>query len=219
MASASVLSNHDLVRALLSQSTDAVGLLSTSNAIRHSEPCARLLERWANDGCPEEEQATTAEERRCLEGIGGLDSVFCTGRFSGTQLDPQLALSTLDLSAAALVRKVAALVGQPSGRSVLTLIHVSFAGAHVSLAMGHADARLQVEDEEGRRFKGYPCRITSEEALQLLAALLTRTGRVQLPCPTNPSSAVMVPRRIGIRVTRRFAGEEDEWLLLRGGRR
>lgn len=218
MASASVLSNHDLVRALLSQSADAVGLLSTSNALRHSEPCARLLERWANDGCQEEE-ATTAEERRCLEGIGGLDSVFCTGRFSGTQLDSQLALSALDLSAAALVRKVAALVGQPSGESVLTLIHVSFAGAHISLAAGHADARLQVEDEEGRRFKGYPCRVTREEAVQLLVALLTRTGRVQLPCPTNPSSAVMVPRRMGIRVTRRFAGEEDEWLLLRGGRR
>ena len=111
-ASESVLSNHDLVRALLSQSADAVGLLSTSNAIRQDEPCARLLERWADDGCPDE--PTTEEERRCLDAIGGVDSVFCTGLCSGTLLSPQLALTTFDLSAAALLRKVTELIGQPT---------------------------------------------------------------------------------------------------------
>lgn len=214
-ASESVLSNQDLVRALLSQSADAVGLLSTSNAIRQAEPCARLLERWADDGCPDE---PTTEERRCLDAIGGVDSVFCTGLFSGTLLSPQLALATFDLSAAALLWKVTSLIGQ-SNAAVLTVIRVSFAGARVSLAVAHAGARLLVDDEQGRRFKGYPCNITRAEALQLLALLLTRTGRIELPCPTNPSSAVVVPRQLGIRVTRRYTGEEDDWLLLRGARR
>ena len=214
-ASESVLSNQDLVRALLSQSADAVGLLSTSNAIRQAEPCARLLERWADDGCPDE---PTTEERRCLDAIGGVDSVFCTGLFSGTLLSPQLALATFDLSAAALLWKVTSLIGQ-SNAAVLTVIRVSFAGARVSLAVAHAGARLLVDDEQGRRFKGYPCTISREEALQLLAALLTRAGRVDLPCPTNPTSAIDVPRAIGIRVSRRMDGTGDEWLIMRVRRR
>ena len=216
MVSESVLSNRDLVRALLSQSADAVGMLSTSKAIRQAEPCGRLLERWADDGCPDEPM--TEEERRCTNGIGGVDSVFCTGHFSGTLLSPQLALATFDLSAAALLRKVTSLIGQPN-TGVLTLIRVSFAGARVSLTMAHAGTRLLVDNEQRRRFKGYPCNITREEALLLLAVLVTRTGRVELPCPTNPSSVVVVPRQLGIRVTRRYSGEEDDWLLLRGRRR
>ena len=213
-----VLSNRDLVRNLLSQSADGVGLLSTSNAIRRAEPCAAMLEQWAVQGCPEA-RITGGAEQRCLNAIGGTDSVFCSGLYSGMLLNTQLRPAAIDLPATALLRKLMGLLANPP-LGERTQIAVSFAGARVSLTVASAEAStLVVDDGEGRRFKDYPCTISREEALQLLTALLTRAGRVDLPCPTNPTSAIDVPRAIGIRVSRRMDGTGDEWLIMRVRRR
>lgn len=210
------LSNRDLVRALLSQSADGIRLLSTSNAIRTAEPCAAILERWAAQGCPEE--PVTAAERRCLEGIGGNGGVFCSGLYAGMLLNAQLRPAAFDRPAAALLRKLMALLANPPVAE-RTHIVVSFAGARVSVRVASAEATLIVDDGDGRRFKGYPCTVTRDEALRLLAILLTRAGRVDLPCPTHPTSAIDVPRAIGIRVSRRVGGTGDEWLIMRARRR
>ena len=69
-----VLSNQDLVRHLLSQSSDATGLLSISKAVRDGEPCSRQYERWSFQGCP-------SDGGECLRAIGGLDSTFCQGTY------------------------------------------------------------------------------------------------------------------------------------------
>ena len=158
------------------------------------------------------------EERRCLHAIGGTSSVFCSGLYSGMLLNAQLRLAAFDLSAAALLRRLMALLADPPVAE-RTQVVVSFEGARVSLTVASADASLLVDDGDGHRFKGYPCTITREKGLQLLAVLLTRAGRVDQPCPTNPTSAIDVPRAIGIRVSRRVDGTGDEWLIVRARRR
>ena len=72
-----VLSNEDLARKLVGMGSTEV--LATTKSVREAhEPCTRHYEKWRATGC----NATTDEERACLEAIGGLDSTLCQGEYS-----------------------------------------------------------------------------------------------------------------------------------------
>ena len=59
MATQEVLSNRDLVRNLLSQSTEGSHILTASKSIRDAQqPCTSLYERWAERGCPTQAEGT-----------------------------------------------------------------------------------------------------------------------------------------------------------------
>jgi hypothetical protein len=219
----SVLGNVDLVRALLQNSADGVPLLSTSRALRDSmQPCARHLERWARDGCHEDEQLTE-DQRRCLNSIGGREGVFCSGLYTVTRLDEQQWASVNDTPAASLLGQVSSLT-RPSNRPEQgSVVRISFDTVRVrviitGIATTEALNSLEVSNEHGAPFTGYPCDVTHDQTTELLSSLLTRTGTVHMPCPGAPNGAsLLVPRRIGVRVFRREGG--DDWLLLKAGRR
>ena len=55
---------------------------------------------------------------------------------------------------------------------------------------------LEVSNEHGAPFTGYPCDVTHDQTTELLSSLLTRTGTVHMPCPGAPNGAsLLVPRR------------------------
>jgi len=203
-----VLSNQDLVRHLLSQSSDATGLLSISKAVRDGEPCSRQYERWSFQGCP-------SDGGECLRAIGGLDSTFCQGTYDLTVLH-RIWPSRREDPAREVATRVVDLLGRRplSGELVITL------------TLGSTTLRIRVGRENvislidrGWRKRGVVCKPTDAQVRQLLRTVLTRTGKIPLPCPPNSQSRgpITVPRSIHIRVA--VWDQEEEWLLLYGQRR
>ena len=208
MEAADAIRNRDLIRHLLQQSSDSVRLLKASREIRDNEPCSRHFENWSVEGCPQE---PSVDERVCLDGIGR-DSAFCTGIFLLKHLDSSSLPVTLDILATALVHRVSSLIPRQQGND--TRVMVSFETTSILFDIGNDSITLTVGDGD-ITFPGFPCDTTHAEAINTIATLLTRTGRVEMPCPEH--TALIVPRRIGVRVSRR--DDDDEWLLFTAARR
>ena len=67
MATKEVLSNRDLVRNLIAQSTKGSHLLAANKAIRDAQqPCTTHFERWSEVGCPAQPQS---DEERDLSSV------------------------------------------------------------------------------------------------------------------------------------------------------
>ena len=155
-----VLSNQDLVRHLLSQSSDATGLLSISKAVRDGEPCSRQYERWSFQGCP-------SDGGECLRAIGGLDSTFCQGTYDLTVLH-RIWPSRREDPAREVATRVVDLLGRRplSGELVITL------------TLGSTTLRIRVGRENvislidrGWRKRGVVCKPTDALVRQLHAAV------------------------------------------------
>ena len=132
MATQEVLSNRDLVRNLLSQSTEGSHILTASKSIRDAQqPCTSLYERWAERGCP---RPAEGNELSCLESIGGLDSAFCQGTFEYTILQDGWPMTHTDQAPATVATKVLDLLARPPNANLVT---------NLSLILGTTTLRLQ----------------------------------------------------------------------------
>ena len=220
MATEAVLSNRDLVRNLIAQSTEGSHLLTANKVIRDAQqPCTTHYERWAEVGCPAQPESDA--ERDCLQSLGGLDTAFCQGTFDYTRLDdgwPRTYTS------------------QPSGvvaSTVLDLIAAKPIGVDhlitkIVLILGTTTVRLQISSSgnilttsnQGWRRRGTRCRPSDEQVRSVLQTILTRTGTIKLPCQegSQASGEAQVPRSIHIRVARWDEWMEQEWLLFHGQR-
>ena len=215
-----VLSNRDLVRNLISQSTDGSHLLTASKSIRDAQrPCTSHFEQWAVSGCPTQPQSDV--ERDCLKSIGGVDSSFCQGTFNYTILEHGWPVGRTEQSSQDIASAVLDMLSvKPAGFDHLT--------TKVVLTLGTAVVRLQVGgggnflivSRNGWRRRGTRCRPSDEQVRGLLQTLLTRTGTVRLPCQegSQGNGEVQVPRSLHIRMARWDEFMEQEWLLLYGQR-
>ena len=210
-----VLSNRDMVRHLLSNSNGAVGVLSASKAIREGEECRSHYERWAREGCPSDASDRAVVE--CLHGIGGLDSRFCQGSFEVTTLEATWPVRIV-MAAKDFAAHVLALLTPPRDPgNVLTVVSLTLGASSLTFRLGSQNT-LSAATHEWRK-KGPPCQLTLGQVRQLIEAVLTRTGKVEVPCSSasNVRSPLRVPRVMSIRITRRDEGQE--WFLLSGHRR
>ena len=220
MATQEVLSNRDLVRNLIAQSTEGSHLLTTNKAIRDAQqPCTTHYEQWAEVGCPT--QPESDEERDCLHSLGGLDSAFCQGTFDYTSLDSGWPMTHTDQPSSAVASRVLDLLAEkPTGFDNLT--------TKIALSLGTTTVRLQIGSSgniltttnQGWRRRGTRCRPDDEQVRSLLQTILTRTGTIGLPCleGSQASGEVQIPRSIHIRVARWDEWMEQEWLLFHGQR-
>ena len=207
-----VLSNTDLVRHLLSQSTDATGVLSASKAIRQSQqPCTRYYERWAKQGCPQ--APTDTVEQSCLTSLGGHRSAFCEGVFTMFH-----GSSEHEESTRAVLRRVLGLLNAKRTPDEQLVIVLTPGDATVRLQMSR-DGNLVTLTNCGWRKRGTQCKPTNAQLRALLTTILTRTGTVVLPCPkgSKASGAIRVPRALQLRVAR-WVGDEEQ-VLMHGQRR
>ena len=185
-----VLSNRDLVRTILKQSTSATPLLAASKSIRQSEECTPYFERWARNGCPA--NPTESQEKRCLDEMGGVEGEFCQGSFLVSRdghPDKMVRPRTL---ARAVSRRM---VGPDRtlvftfGTTILRIHHSADDGNTVTLTL------------DGWRRKGSRCRPNDGQVSHLIRALLTTRGLVALPCNgTNSQGSVQVPHRASVRL-------------------
>ena len=189
MASEAVFSNRDLVRQMLSQSSHALPILSTSKVIRQEEPCAPTWEQWRRTGCPKNPVGMDAQ---CLSSIGGLQSSLCSLVYD-TSVNTKTGILTItEVPASSFVDTV----------SSLTLLDLT-----IMLDLGNTLLQLQhgtsiklTVTRDGWRQRGSVCHLTSDEASALLRQILTSTGNVPLPCSTHSSTgvAVHVPRQLTV---------------------
>lgn len=192
MSAQAVLSNHDLSRAIVGHHPGAVTLFQASHEQR-GDPCARLLETWAREGCP---LIPTGLEAECLASQGGRLSRFCQGVWSLSWRDGHTQLdldgeSVARMLANELTRSVEKSVKVSMGATVLTVRRVEVTGSYA----------IVVTTDGGWRKKGAPCRPTADQVKRLLHAICTETGVIALPCPRRGGSAptsIHVPRRFSI---------------------
>lgn len=220
MSTEAVLSNRDLVRNLIAQSTEGPHLLATNKAIRDAQqPCTTHYEQWAEVGCPTQPESDV--ERDCLQSLGGLDTTFCQGTFDYTSLDngwPTTHTSQPSSSVAAAVLDLVA--EKPTGVGhLVTKIVLILGTTTVRLQVGRSGNTLTTSNQGWRR-RGNRCRPSDEQMRSLLQTILTRTGTIKLPCQegSQASGEVQVPRSIHIRVARWDEWMEQEWLLFHGQR-
>ena len=211
-----VLSNRDLVRNLLSQSTEASHILTASKSIRDAQqPCTSLYERWAERGCPRQAEGN---ELSCLQSIGGLESAFCQGSFEYTILQDGWPMTLKDQAPATVATKVLDLLKRPPNANLVTNLSLILGTTTLRLQLGGANTLTTTN--QGWRRRGIQCRPTDEQVRKLLQSILTRTGTVELPCPEGSRAGVnvQVPRSIHIHMARWDELMEQEWLLLYGQR-
>ena len=215
-----VLSNRDLVRNLISQSTDSSHLLTASTSIRDAQrPCTSHFEQWAVSGCPTQPQSDV--ERDCLQSIGGVDSAFCQGTFNYTILEGGWPVGRTDQSPSTVASAVLDLLSEkPTGVDHLTTkIMLTFGTTILRVQVG-GGRNILTASTQGWRRRGTRCRPSDGQVRGLLQTLLTRTGTVKLPCQEGSQGIgeVQVPRSLHIRVARWDEFMEQEWLLLYGQR-
>ena len=220
MGTEAVLSNRDLVRNLMAQSTEGSHLLAVNKAIRHSQqPCTSHFERWAEAGCPM--QPESDGERDCLHSLGGLDTAFCQGTFDYTTLESGWPTTHTGQPSTAVASTVLDLVAEkPTGFDHLTTKIILALGTTVVRLQTGSSGNILTTTNQGWRRRGTRCRPSDEQVRSLLQTILTRTGTVRLPCleGSQASSEVQIPRSIHIRVARWDEWMEQEWLLFHGQR-
>ena len=220
MATEAVLSNRDLVRNLIAQSTDGSHLLTASKTIRDAQqPCTTHYERWAEDGCPAQPESDA--ERDCLRSLGGLDAAFCQGTFDYTSLDNGWPTTHTSQPSSFVVATVLDLIAEkPTGVDHLTTKIVLILGTTTVRLQMSSSGNIITATNQGWRRRGTRCRPSDEQVRSLLQTILTRTGTIKLPCPdgSQASGEVQVPRSIHIRVARWDEWMEQEWLLFHGQR-
>lgn len=153
MATQEVLSNRDLVRNLIAQSTEGSHLLTASKTIRDAQqPCTTHYEQWAEVGCPT--QPESDEERDCLHSLGGLDSAFCQGAFDYTSLDNGWPTTHTDQPSSAVASRVLDLLAEkPTGVDhLITSIALSLGATTVRLQIGSGN--ILTTSNQGWRRRG-----------------------------------------------------------------
>ena len=193
MASEAVFSNRDLVRQMLSQSSHALPLLSTTKSIRSAEPCASTLEEWRRVGCPTHPAAGL--EKRCLSAIGGLANPLCRLEYDVSVATKRGVLEMGGVPAASVADTVIS-IAEPNLVTMLTL------GSTV-LRVRHGVPNQLTVTRDNWRHRGTACRPSDAELRTLLRTILTTTGSIQLPC--GAGTLVHAPRMIQLTVT--SAGE------------
>ena len=219
-----VLSNSDLVRHLLKQSSHAAPILAVNHTVRDSESCARYYAQWARRGCPTD-APPRSEEGACLAAIGR-HSTFCTGKFNVSEATPDGSIiHTADVPVATFADRVRAILDTyEAGKGHHTL---------VILTLGNTTLRIRVYPNTSAtsqdhtvsmigewRFKGGACRMTRHSVDDLVRSVCITTGNVSVHCPvnTNVRGPIAVPRSIRVHVSRVDDATSVEQLLLSAAR-
>ena len=153
--------------------------------------------------------------RRLQQFVDHCLSPFCTGTYSvialGTDGVPK---RTTDVAPAQFAARVASTFAQPARPHVTTVLTISWYGTTIRIQHALPDAaggtRLLVDRGRRQRVRCVP---SDAQLRERLAALLTRTGHVHLPCPANP---IRVPRALRVRCYREH--EQTEFLLFTADR-
>jgi hypothetical protein len=181
----------------VSQAARPVKLLQASKQIRHSEPCADLFHIWSHGGCP---QHPSPAELECLNGIGGLGSAFCQGVYE-VQADGQ---HRTGVSATSVALRVARLIERPPG-DVVIIVGLGPTVLKLQLVVRSRPRIFLTEDG----WRARPCTVSTNQAVQLVTDVLTRTGQIPLPCADN---TVHVTRKLN--VVARLTDDATETVLL-----
>ena len=200
------LGNRDLVRHLISLSSDNMDLLKTSKSIREGQPCRQLWEQWRDRGCPD---AVADGEKQCLEEIGGLSGPFCVGSFTVTRVQngwPEVS----DATAKQVADYVRALLLENQRANITTI--TTFRTRNVTVTLRQTVTENTLIVRQARNFRSVRCIVT--DVLPLLD-ICTRVGFVNLPCPATP---IRVSKSLRLEVVREDE-EYKEYPLLSAQRR
>jgi hypothetical protein len=214
-----VLTNKDLVRNILKQSSDAFPVLAASRQIRRNEPCTAQFERWSSGDCPID--LLNAEDETCLSAAGGRNAAFCTGSFHSTTADSNGWPSIQEASVESFNARVQRLL-KPDDRQVPLITIVLFQIGETTLRMRISPAESDLAQHVvsitrgAWRYKGLPCKLTREKACSVIRNILTSTGEVHVPCPptSNVRGPIRIGRRMRVKVSRWDENLQQEWLLV-----
>ena len=216
--------NTDLVRSLLTQSSHATPLLSTSREIRQGDRCSSMFQKWASTSCPVDVRGN--HESECLAAVGGLESPFCTGTFDVTTLDydglPTVHTGVSPSSFAHRVNEVLSVHEQYTRLN--TVVSITIAGTDESLLrikvcssseVGMANSTVTLT-QGGWRSTGMACRLTRSASSDLIQSILTSIGSITVPCPaaSNIKGPITVGRRIQVKISRLDETTGQDWTLL-----
>lgn len=201
------LNNRDLVRHLISLSSDSVRLMSTSKVIREQQPCASLWERWNENGCPN--TVTEEREKDCLKQVGGHSGQFCVGTFEVMRVQNGWPVKS-DASVTQVVEYLKSLLMEKQRASITTI--TTFYTRHATVTLRQTVSENTLIVRQNRNFRKVRCIIT--DVLPLLS-ICNRVGFVHLPCPATP---IRVSKPLRVEVFR-MDEEEKEYPLLSARRR
>ena len=200
------LGNRDLVRHLISLSSENVNLLKTSKSIREGQPCRQLWEQWRDTGCPD---AVADGEKQCLEEIGGLSGPFCVGSFTVTRVQNGWPVVS-DATAIQVADYVRAFLLENQRIGITTITTFRTRDVTVTLRQTVTENTLIVR--QAHNFRTTRCIIT--DVVPLLS-ICTRVGFLHLPCPATP---IRVSKVLRVEVVREDE-EYKEYPLLSAQRR
>ena len=185
MAKSEVFGNRDLTRRIV-QAKHGVGLLRASMKIRSEEECAALFEKCQRVGCPTDPSG--AMEQKCMREAGKV----CEMSFTMTAMTGRV---VEDFPAEDVTRSV---LNSIQEGSVMTFKLGESTSIRIHCEGGDENGVTVVTD--GWRKRGVACGPTRKEIDTLVSDILTRVGRVRLPCleRTSAGSRIEVPRQMSL---------------------
>ena len=202
MSQAAVLQTPELVEGVVSMG--GVRLVSASKSIRDAQQhCAKLYERWADEGCTAEDEVA----RSCLRRIGGFASELCTGTYTMTELAGEWPTQRDAVSASSVAGRVASLIAQNPRVDVTTIVAIAWTGGEVRIQSSTENTFIFVLGTS-LRFPENRVPITRPEAADAARHMLSTANVAH---PLIPS--ILLPRELSVSVARSHAGLR--WALLK----
>tara|TARA_B110000285_G_C14945082_1_gene523928 strand:+ start:320 stop:931 length:612 start_codon:yes stop_codon:yes gene_type:complete len=194
-----VLHIPELVRDIVSHGSTSVMIFFANKKTLEQESCAAVYRTWAREGCP--------SGHVCLPGIGGIESMFCVGRFIVTVGHEYLFY--VEKTRAQICSRLKTYITMH--KDELGTLHMTFdsGGTKVRLFSLATDHFKAVISYSGWQKIEDSVIITKEKTISLVQEIVKTTGDVKI----NDELSFKIARRLSLSVCL-VDESETQWNML-----